>query len=94
MDAETWNAYHIMNNRARAVCYASRQQQFRALAEMTVNKLMSTAHDHIEALSSLQVLNRFFFINIPKIYFVMVQLFLIIIRMYGGIWTVYCDMCL
>ncbi|KAL1116608.1 hypothetical protein AAG570_005080 [Ranatra chinensis] len=54
MDAETWNAYHVIGNRARAVCYAARQQQFRALSEMTVNKLMSTVHKQIVALTSLQ----------------------------------------
>lgn len=47
MDANVWNAYHLMNNRARAVCLATRRAQFQALSEMTINKLMSTAHDQI-----------------------------------------------
>lgn len=42
MDPDIWNSYHIMTNRARAVCYSVRQQQFRGLTEMTVNKLMHT----------------------------------------------------
>lgn len=50
-----WNAYHLMSNRARAVCYAARSTQFRALTELTVNKLMQSAHSQIEALSSLKV---------------------------------------
>lgn len=50
-----WNAYHLMSNRARAVCYAARGTQFRALTELTVNKLMQTAHSQIKALSSLKV---------------------------------------
>ncbi|KAK9501046.1 hypothetical protein O3M35_002168 [Rhynocoris fuscipes] len=47
MDPETWNSYHVISNRARAVCYAVRQEQFRALAEMTINKLMTVSHEHI-----------------------------------------------
>ncbi|XP_012271114.1 protein brambleberry [Orussus abietinus] len=54
MDADTWNAYHLMSNRARAVCYAARNMQFRALTELTVNKLMSTTHSQIKTLSSLK----------------------------------------
>lgn len=50
-----WNAYHLMSNRARAVCYAARSTQFRALSELTVNKLMQTAHTQIKTLSSLKV---------------------------------------
>lgn len=54
MDADMWNAYHLMSNRARAVCYAARNTQFRALTELTVNKLMQSAHSQIEALKSLR----------------------------------------
>lgn len=58
-----WNAYHLISNRARAVCYAARNTQFRALTELTVNKLMQSAHSQIEALNTLKVfLIRFFFI--------------------------------
>uniref|UniRef100_A0A6P8I3R8 Protein brambleberry-like n=1 Tax=Actinia tenebrosa TaxID=6105 RepID=A0A6P8I3R8_ACTTE len=39
MDVATWNSYHIISNRARSVCYATRQQQFRLKTEYTVNKL-------------------------------------------------------
>lgn len=55
MDPDMWNAYHLMSNRARAVCYAARSTQFRALTELTVNKLMQTAHTQIKTLSSLKV---------------------------------------
>ncbi|XP_043493018.1 protein brambleberry-like [Polistes fuscatus] len=54
MDTDTWNAYHLMSNRARAVCYATRSTQFRALTELTINKLMQTAHSQIETLLSLK----------------------------------------
>ncbi|XP_072758730.1 protein brambleberry [Anoplolepis gracilipes] len=54
MDADMWNAYHLMSNRARAVCYTARNTQFRALTELTVNKLMQSAHSQIEALKSLK----------------------------------------
>lgn len=40
MDSDTWNAYHLITNRAKAVCAAVRQEQFRGLTEITVNKLM------------------------------------------------------
>ncbi|XP_011297868.1 protein brambleberry isoform X2 [Fopius arisanus] len=54
MDADMWNAYHLMSNRARAVCYAARNVQFRALTELTINKLMNSAQSQIQALSSLK----------------------------------------
>uniref|UniRef100_A0A1B6MTJ5 Protein brambleberry n=1 Tax=Graphocephala atropunctata TaxID=36148 RepID=A0A1B6MTJ5_9HEMI len=58
MDDETWNAYHIINNRARSVCYAIRQQQFRVLSEMTVNKLMSSALQQVTNMESLKELQK------------------------------------
>ncbi|XP_071631409.1 protein brambleberry [Temnothorax longispinosus] len=54
MDADMWNAYHLISNRARAICYAARNTQFRALTELTVNKLMQSAHSQIKALDSLK----------------------------------------
>lgn len=42
MDSDTWNAYHLVTNRAKAVCVAIRQEQFRGLTELTVNKLMQS----------------------------------------------------
>ena len=48
-----WNAYHLMNNRARAVCLAARRAHFQILSEMTINKLMTTAHNQIEKMTSL-----------------------------------------
>jgi hypothetical protein len=55
MDPVMWNTYHLMNNRARAVCYAARNQQFRALSEMMVNKLMDTAHNQLNTMNTLKV---------------------------------------
>lgn len=52
MDADSWNSYHIMTNRARAVCYAARQEQFRALAEITINRLISTTRTHLEQMTA------------------------------------------
>lgn len=54
MDSDTWNAYHIVSNRARAVCYATRQQQFRKRAELTVNALISTAASQLDAMKDLK----------------------------------------
>ncbi|XP_077391030.1 protein brambleberry isoform X2 [Festucalex cinctus] len=54
MDPDTWNAYHIVSNRARAVCYATRQQLFRRRAEHTVNMLISTAASQLSAMEDLK----------------------------------------
>lgn len=48
MDSDTWNAYHLVTNRAKAVCVASRQEQFRGLTELTVNKLMHSGEYQLE----------------------------------------------
>lgn len=55
MDSNTWNAYHIISNRARAVCYASRQEQFGAKTQMAVNVLMHSAEEQIKSMNDLQV---------------------------------------
>lgn len=55
MDSDTWNAYHIVSNRARSVCYATRQQHFRRRAELTVNALISTATSQLHAMEDLKV---------------------------------------
>ncbi|KAM9495788.1 protein brambleberry-like isoform 1-T2 [Clarias gariepinus] len=54
MDSDTWNAYHIVSNRARSVCYATRQQQFRKQTELTVNALISTATNQLDAMKDLK----------------------------------------
>ncbi|KAK4880353.1 hypothetical protein RN001_008499 [Aquatica leii] len=47
MDPDTWNSYHLMSNRARAVCYSVRQSQFRGLTEYTINRLMTAARNQL-----------------------------------------------
>ncbi|XP_041377242.1 protein brambleberry-like [Gigantopelta aegis] len=54
MDATTWNTYQIVSNRARAMCYATQQLQFRRLTENTVNKLVSSAHGQLEVMKELK----------------------------------------
>ncbi|XP_076863218.1 protein brambleberry isoform X2 [Brachyhypopomus gauderio] len=54
MDSDTWNAYHIVSNRARSVCYATRQTHFRRQAELTVNALISTATSQLDAMTDLK----------------------------------------
>lgn len=54
MDSITWNSYQIVNNRARALCYATQQQQFRKLTEVTVNQLVAATNFQLEYLRSLQ----------------------------------------
>lgn len=53
MDADTWNTYHLMSNRARAVCSSIRQVQFRGSTEDIVNKLMNAAKYQISTLGKL-----------------------------------------
>ena len=48
-----WNAYHIVSNRARSVCYATRQQQFRRQTELSVNKLSSSMHEQLAAVQEI-----------------------------------------
>ncbi|CAL8237999.1 unnamed protein product [Boreogadus saida] len=54
MDSDTWNAYHIVSNRVRSVCYGTRQLHFRRKAEMTVNALISTASSQLDAMNELK----------------------------------------
>ncbi|CAG9859936.1 unnamed protein product [Phyllotreta striolata] len=53
MDSDTWTSYHLMSNRARAVCYTIRQSQFRGLAEHTINRLMDTARSQLKNLGEI-----------------------------------------
>ena len=57
MDPDAWNAYHIISNRARSVCYATRNQQFRLKTEYLVNQLAHTAGDQMDFLERLKVLD-------------------------------------
>ena len=50
MDPSVWNAYHIVSNRARSVCYATRQQQFRRQTEAVVNRLSSSTLEQLQVL--------------------------------------------
>ncbi|XP_074841686.1 protein brambleberry-like isoform X2 [Carettochelys insculpta] len=54
MDPDTWNAYHIVSNRARAVCYSTRQIQFKRRTEHMVNTLVSAAVSQLEAMRLLK----------------------------------------
>lgn len=53
MDSDTWTSYHLMSNRARAVCYSIRQMQFRGLAEHTINRLMDAAQNQLGSLRKI-----------------------------------------
>ena len=55
MDPTTWNAYQIVSNRARALCYATRQQQFRMKTEYTVNKLVYTTQEQLDTMTEIKV---------------------------------------
>lgn len=53
MDADTWNTYHLMTNRVKAVCYSIRQIHFRGLTEQTINKLMHTSLTQLKSLGDI-----------------------------------------
>ncbi|XP_055638034.1 protein brambleberry-like [Toxorhynchites rutilus septentrionalis] len=53
MDPDTWNAYHLITNRAKAVCASVRHEQFRGLTELTINKLMNTAAEQIQIMKQM-----------------------------------------
>ena len=55
MDSDTWNAYHIISNRARSICYSMRQTEFRMQAEKTVNHLANAALENVNMLKNLAV---------------------------------------
>ncbi|CAB3999667.1 Hypothetical predicted protein [Paramuricea clavata] len=55
MDPDAWNAYHIISNRARSVCYATRNQQFRLKTEYLVNQLAVTADGQMDFLEKLKI---------------------------------------
>uniref|UniRef100_A0A8C4N6Q0 Uncharacterized protein n=1 Tax=Eptatretus burgeri TaxID=7764 RepID=A0A8C4N6Q0_EPTBU len=50
MDPTTWNAYHILSNRAHSLCFTLRQQQFRVQTEVLVNSLATSARDQVKTL--------------------------------------------
>uniref|UniRef100_UPI00358EF130 protein brambleberry-like isoform X2 n=1 Tax=Myxine glutinosa TaxID=7769 RepID=UPI00358EF130 len=54
MDPTTWNAYHILSNRARSLCFALRQQQFRVQTEFLVNSLATSAIDQVKSLQAIE----------------------------------------
>ena len=53
MDASTWNAYHIISNRARSVCYATRQEHFKRQTEVAVNKLSQSTIQQLQTVREL-----------------------------------------
>lgn len=55
MDPDTWSAYQIVSNRARAVCYAARQLEFRRRTEHAVAALATAASDQLHAAQALKV---------------------------------------
>ncbi|XP_052866376.1 protein brambleberry-like [Anopheles cruzii] len=55
MDPEMWNAYHLITNRAKAVCASVRHEQFRGLTELTVNKLMATAQEQVRLMNEMSI---------------------------------------
>ncbi|CAH1775950.1 unnamed protein product, partial [Owenia fusiformis] len=53
MDPTMWNSYQIVSNRARAICYQTRQQQFRMNTELTVNKMLHASQSQLNAMNEL-----------------------------------------
>lgn len=46
--------YHDFQNRAKTICLVIRQDQFRGLAEITVNNLIASAHENIDLMTDLK----------------------------------------
>lgn len=46
--------YHDFQNRAKTICLVIRQDQFRGLAEITVNNLIASAHENINLMTDLK----------------------------------------
>lgn len=55
MDGVTWNSYQIVGNRARAMCYATQQLQFRRLTENSVNQLAAATAAQLQSMIDLKV---------------------------------------
>ena len=82
-----WNAYHIISNRARSVCYATRQSQFRRQTETAVNQLSHSTIQQLKAMEELsntqeeaRVINNF--INYNFVYFRFVNLLMSLSAVY------------
>ncbi|XP_074654833.1 protein brambleberry-like [Tubulanus polymorphus] len=54
MEQTVWNAYQIVSNRARAICFAVQQKQFRLKAEYTVNKLLYSTEHQLKAMDDIK----------------------------------------
>ncbi|XP_071451693.1 protein brambleberry-like isoform X2 [Hetaerina americana] len=54
INGEMWNSYRVMLEKARALCFSVRQQLFKALTEMVVNKLMDSSQDQLRSMRVLQ----------------------------------------
>lgn len=54
MNSDTWNSYLSVMNSAKAVCQIVRNEQFRGLTEIAVNKLMKTTLEQIEIMEQLK----------------------------------------
>ena len=50
-----WNSYHIISNRARAMCHSMRQAEFRMKTEQTVNNMAAAALENVNMLQNLAV---------------------------------------
>ncbi|XP_065683956.1 protein brambleberry isoform X3 [Hydra vulgaris] len=53
MDSDMWNSYHIISNRARAICHSMRQAEFRMKTEQTVNNMAAATLENVNILQSL-----------------------------------------
>lgn len=50
MDAEAYKVYNFMVNRASGACSAIKQEQFRALTEITINRMMQLTQSQLTAM--------------------------------------------
>lgn len=54
MSPEEWSSYNQVYGQAKQLCLSIRQDQFRGLTELTINKLASSTQQHLDLMERLQ----------------------------------------
>lgn len=54
LSPEEWSSYNQIYGQAKQLCLSIRQDQFRGLTELTINKLVSSTHNHLELMDRVE----------------------------------------
>lgn len=54
MDPTTWNTYHLMANRAKALCIQRQQEQWKSETEKNINLLSSSTAAQLKSIGHLE----------------------------------------